>query len=183
MHSTAYRMKFLLSKLSAYGLTVEEVLLVRRYLSGRKQQIKLNNIASSRSEIKKKVPQGSILGPLLFNVFINDIFYFIDHGILYNYADDNTLFFSSRDFDRFQVLQKETLTLINWFCVNYMQANPGKFEAIGAGKKTHDKNVTLNVSVTHIKCKDIVKLLGVDIDYHINFDQHVSNSVEKQVSS
>ena len=163
MHSTAYRMKFLLSKLSAYGLTVEAVLLVRSYLSGRKQQIKLNSIASSRSEIKKKVPQGSILGPLLFNVFINDIFNFIDHGILYNYADDNTLFFSSRDFD--------------------MQANPGKFEAIGAWKKTHDKNVTLNVSVTHIKCKDIVKLLGVDIDYHINFDQHVSNSVEKQVSS
>ena len=81
----------LLSKLSAYGLKNESVQLLNSYLSGRKQQVKLNNIVSSWSCIKKGVPQGSILGPLLFNVFINDIFYFIEHGTLYNYADDNTL--------------------------------------------------------------------------------------------
>ena len=87
--------KILLSKLSAYGLSDEAVLLLKRYLSDRKQRIKLNNIVSSWSEIKKGVPQGSILGPLLFNVFINDIFYFIEHGTLYNYADDNTISFRS----------------------------------------------------------------------------------------
>ena len=76
----------LLSKLSAYGLRNEYVQLLNSYLSGRKQQIKLNNIVSSWSVIKKGIPQGSILGPLLFNVFINDIFYFIEHGPLYNYA-------------------------------------------------------------------------------------------------
>ena len=145
--------------MSAYGLTDEAVLLLKSYLSGRKQLIKLNNIASSWSEIKKGVPQGSILGPLLFNVFINDIFYFIEHGILYNYADDNTISFSSPDFDRLvQVLQKESLTLINWFCVNCMQANPGKFQAIGVGKKTHDKNLTLNVS--YLRVISDVKMLS-----------------------
>ena len=90
----------LLSKLLAYALRNESVQLLNSYLSGRKQQIKLNNIVSSWSVIKKGVPQGSILGPLLFNVFINDIFYFIEHGTLYNYADDNTLSFSCPDFDR-----------------------------------------------------------------------------------
>ena len=61
--------KILLSKLSAYGLSDEAVLLLKSYLSDQKQLIKLNNIVSSWSEIKKGVPQGSILGPLLFNVF------------------------------------------------------------------------------------------------------------------
>ena len=60
-----------------------------------------------------------------------------------------------------------------------MQANPGKFQATGVGKKTHDKNLTLNVSDTHIKCEDVVKLLGVDIDYQLNFDEHISNLCRK----
>ena len=98
----------LLSKLSAYGLSNESVQLLNSYLSGRKQQVKLNNIVSSWSVIKKGVPQGSNLGPLLFNVFINDICYLKDHRTLYNYAGDNTIYFSCPDFDRFiQVLHSE----------------------------------------------------------------------------
>ena len=174
------RHKILLSKLSAYGLSNEAVLLLKSYLSDRKQRIKLNNIVSSWSEIKKGVPQGSILGPLLFNVFINDIFYFIEHGTLYNYADDNTISFNSPDFNRLiQVLQKESSTLINWFRINCMQANPEIFQAIGVGKRTHDMNLTIKVSDTQINCEDVVKLLGVDIDYQLNFDQHISNLCRK----
>ena len=66
-----------LSKLSAYGLCADFIELLKSYLYGRKQQIKLNNIVSSWSEIKKGGgPQGSILGPRLFNVFINFFFFF-----------------------------------------------------------------------------------------------------------
>jgi hypothetical protein len=65
--------------------------LLRNYLTGRKQQIKLQGDLSSWADIQKEVPQGSILGPLLFKIVINDIFYFIEYGTLYNYADDNTL--------------------------------------------------------------------------------------------
>ena len=65
----------LLSKSSAYGLCAYSVELLKSYLSDRKQQIKLNNIVSSWSEIKKGVPQGSIVDPLLFDVFINDTFF------------------------------------------------------------------------------------------------------------
>ena len=89
--------EILLSKLSEYGLIDEGILLLKSYLSDRKQHIKLSNIASSWSNIKKGVPKGSILCILLFNVFINDIFYFIEHGILFNYADDFTISISSPD--------------------------------------------------------------------------------------
>ena len=89
----------LLDKLSAYGVSPHSVALLKSYLSNRKQQIKVNNVLSGWADIHKGVPQGSILEPLLFNVFINDIFLFVKNGSLYNYADDNTLSFCSPDFD------------------------------------------------------------------------------------
>ena len=60
-----------------------------------------------------------------------------------------------------------------------MQAVPGKFQEIGVWKKTHDKNFILKVSDAHIKCEYVVKLFGVDIDYQLNFDQHISNLCRK----
>jgi hypothetical protein len=83
----------LLDKLSAYGVSDHSVSLLKSYLSNRKQQIKVNSVLSNWADIHKGVPQVSILGPLLFNVFINDIFLFIKDSSLYNYADDNTLSF------------------------------------------------------------------------------------------
>ena len=79
-----------------YCFTVE---LLRNYLTGRKQQIKLQADLSSWAEIQKVVPLGSILGPLLLNIFINDIFYFIEYGTLYNNGDDNTLSYLNDNYE------------------------------------------------------------------------------------
>ena len=99
----------LICKLSAYGLSDNATKLLLSYLSNRKQQIKIGNIVSKWANIQKGVPQGSIVAPLLFNVFINDIFYFIKHCDIYNYADDNTLPFHSPNFDEVvNVLQQES---------------------------------------------------------------------------
>ena len=79
----------------------------------------------------KGVPQGSILGPLLFNVFINDIFSFVTDSSLYNYADDNTLSYSDKDVQNLvEVLEKDSKSLIHWFHLNKMQANPDKLQAM-----------------------------------------------------
>ena len=76
---------------------------------------------------KKGVHQGSILGPLIFNIFTNDIVYFIDKSTLYNYADDNTLAFWHQNLETLKsVLEDESNTLINWFNFNQMQAHPAK---------------------------------------------------------
>ena len=130
----------LLDKLSTYGVSSHSVSLLKSYLSNRKQQIKVNSVLSDWADIQKGVPQGSILGPLLFNVFINDIFYFIKHSSLYNYADDNTLSFSSPDYDiLISTLEAESQVLIDWFKDNKMQANPDKFQVLAVGKKPLQK--------------------------------------------
>jgi hypothetical protein len=121
----------LLDKLSAYGVSDHSFSLLKSYLSNRKQQIKVNSVLSNWADIHKGVPKGSILGPLLFNVFINDIFLFIKDSSLYNYADDNTLSFGSPDFDLLiSTLESDSNHLIEWFKINKMQANPDKFSIV-----------------------------------------------------
>ena len=60
-----------------------------------------------------------------------------------------------------------------------MQVNPEKFQAISVGRKTHDKNVMLNLNGINISCEDEVKLLGVTIDFKLNFNAHISNICKK----
>ena len=65
--------------------------LIGSYLSNRKQRVKIGNARSKWISLSKGVPQGSILGPLLFNMFINDMYMFMDECTINNYADDNSL--------------------------------------------------------------------------------------------
>ena len=131
-------------------------------------------------DIFKGVPQGSILGPILFNIFINDLFFFVKNCSLYNYADDNTLSKSGNSLqDVISALEEDSNYLIQWFSSNKMQANPEKFQAISLGKKTHDKKIVFDLNGISISCEDEVKLLGVTIDFKLNFNLHISNICKK----
>ncbi|KAL4227059.1 hypothetical protein ACF0H5_015033 [Mactra antiquata] len=170
----------LMEKLSAYGLSRPATDLLQSYLTNRKQQIKIGNVVSDWGCISKGVPLGSILGPLLFNVFINDIFYFINKGDLYNYADDNTLSFHTPNFNELiSVLESESHILINWFYINKMEANPDKFQAIAVGKRTSEMHPTFNLGNFNVNCEETVKLLGIGLDYQLNFNTHISTLCKK----
>ena len=115
--------RLLIAKLSSYGCSKEACKLIYSYLVNRRQRVKIGECRSEWIELKKGVPQRSILGPLLFNLFLNDIFYNISG--LYNYADDNTI---SRHGDTVEMvkthLEGATNSALNWFSENEMQANP-----------------------------------------------------------
>ena len=65
------------------------------------------------------------------------------------------------------------------FLDNQMKANPRKFQAIAVGKKTKNENISFNIDNNNIKCDESVKLLGVTIDFQLNFDLHISNICKK----
>ena len=81
----------LITKLAAYGLSEEALMYILSYLSNRKKCLRINDIYSEFENIITGSPQGSILGPLLFSLSINDLLFFILIASVYNFADDSTL--------------------------------------------------------------------------------------------
>ena len=91
--------ELLLAKLHAYGFSISALRLIYCYLANRKQRAKINSSYSSWEEILFGVPQGSILGPLLFNVFLCDMFFVPSHTDFASYSDDNTPYVEANNID------------------------------------------------------------------------------------
>ena len=117
----------LLAKLNAYGLSTAACELLSGYLNHRIQRMKISNCRSSLKILNKRVPQGFILVPLLFSVVVNDLFLFMERCNLYNYADDNSIKYSSPDIETVILnLERDCQNAIQWFTSNGMKANPYK---------------------------------------------------------
>ncbi len=171
----------LLAKLKAYGVSESACLLILSYLSMRKQRVKIGKHRSDWQLIKRGVPQGSITGPLLFNIFLNDLFYFL-HGQcnLYNYADDNTLSYSNKDIDVVKTrLENVSNIAITWFKDNHMQANAAKFQVAVFSRDRNVNSLCLNVQGHELLSQDCVKLLGINIDRNLTFHEHISEICKK----
>ena len=79
---------FLIAKLGEYGFQKDEFSFMKSYLTKRRQRVRVNSNFSECERIISRVPQGSILGPLIFNIFLNDIFLFVEISDLGNYTND-----------------------------------------------------------------------------------------------
>ena len=162
-------------KFEAYRLRKSSLSLLLDYLTPRKQRVKIGSSYSIWNEIKRGVPQGSILGPLFFNAFINDIFMFIEKTEICNFADDNTIYDCGEDLSNIlENLKHDLKILLKWFRINSLQANPGKFQFMTLGKKKRN-SVKLIINTTEIEeCRKIV-LLGITTDNLLIFNEHIDN--------
>ena len=166
--------ELILAKLHAYGVDIKSLKLLQDYLSNRTQRVKLDSSLSSWLKILLGVPQGSILGPLFFNIFLNDMLWFIEKNDTCNFANDNTRYSCAKSVnDVLENLQSDLKIALKWFQDNQMMANPGKFKFMILSINTINKSIVINNKT--IESSKSVKLLGLTIDNNLNFGIHINN--------
>ena len=151
-------------------------MLVYSYLKNRKQRTKINSGHSCWEEIIFGVPQGSILGPLLFNMFLCDLFYMISDTDFASYADDNTPYVSADTIDEvIKRLETASVKLFKWFADNQMKANQDKCHLI----VSKNENISMHIGPFEIKNTNCEKLLGIKVDSRLNFNEHLDGIIKK----
>ena len=159
--------ELLIAKLNAYGFSLPALRLINDYLSNRRQRTRIGNSFSDWFEVILGVPQGSILGPLLFNIFLADLFLVLKDVDIANFADDNTPFTSANNIDDLiDSPEKASSSLFKWFKDNLFKGNPDKCHLLVS---TNEKT-KINIGEFSIENSDCEKLLGVKIDNKLTFD-------------
>ena len=162
--------------LNAYGISLSAAKLMKSYLCNRKQKTKINTAYSSWEEILFGVSQRSILGPLLFNIFLCDLFLIMNKVDFSSYADDNTSYVIVNGIKKaINSLKEASDKLSYWFANNQMKANPDKCHLLTSSS---DK-VSICVDNCNIKSSKCEKLLGIKIDIKLNFNTHVDEICKK----
>ena len=153
----------LIANLEACGLDNGSLNFLLNYFSFRKQRTKFVSAYSKWPKIRLAIPLGSILGSLLFNIFTNNIFIIIGQSVICNFANDNTLNSCGERSTEIKVNPiSNTKSILNWFRLNSLKANPGKLKFMILGDKSHHKHI-LKINSIRAECNDDVLLLELQL--------------------
>ena len=167
----------LLSKLYHYGIRGLANKWFESYLANRKQFVSINGFESSTSSITCGVPQGSVLGPLLFLIYINDLYVAIKHCKVHHFADDTNLLIINKSLKRLnKLLNIDLKNLTNWLNANKISLNVSKTELIifKPKRKPLDLNMEIKLNGKRLHPTDSVRYIGVKTDSKLNWNSHVN---------
>ena len=174
----------LLQKLSCYGIRGPPLDLICSYLSNRKQCVCYNSVFSDFKPVTTGVPQGSVLGPLLFLIYINDLPKTSSVVSFILFADDTTITFSSDNIIELEsVLNRELHIISDWFKANKLTLNTKKTNFIlfrSQKSKYHKPSISINGSP--ILQTNHTKFLGIEIDDTLSYKLHITK-LENKISS
>ncbi len=174
--------KILLQKLEHYGIRGTANNWFQSYLSGRRQQVKLDGTYSGFLDVTCGVPQGSILGPLLFLLYINDMRVAVKHSIIHHFADDTNLLCSDKDPYILRTKMNEDLRLIfQWLCANRLSLNVSKTEFLifKPPKKCLPHRITLKLNGITLDESKKIKYLGTIMDDRLCWKHHIYELCKK----
>ena len=168
----------MIAKLGVYGFSHGPLHYMRSYWINRQKKARANNNFSTWEIIIAGVPQGSILGPVLFKIFISDLFLFVWNSHLSNYADDNTLYALGYNTEKMKNILRFNFELLSkWFEENHMVLNAGKYHFMYYGKNTENETFIFNSFIFNNSNKE--KILGTTIDNKLTFKSHIKILCEK----
>ena len=166
--------KLLIAKLYVYGFSIETLEAVLSYLEERWQRVKIKTTFSSWTQLRKGVPQRLVLGSMLFNVCINDIFFALNEIDIYNFADDTTPYVCDSNLKSvLEKLEHNSELAIAWFEMNYMKLSADKCHPLISRNKNEYMWAKLDQII--VWESNDVELFRVTIYNNLIFDKHVTN--------
>ena len=169
-------------KLRCLGFKQSAVTWFGSYLLQRTQCTKLNGKLSNREYVTHGVPQGSILGPMLFVCYMNDLPSYIDGASTYLYADDTAVMVSDKNVQVIELKLNQVIeTIHRWFCANRLKVNIGKTKSMlfRSPYRPRDENLLLFFGQEPVEHVSTFKYLGVYLDPSLSFRDHIEYVVKK----
>ena len=166
----------LLNKLKHYGIRGKANKWFHSYLTDRRQFVSIAGVNSEIRHILHGVPQGSVLGPLLFIIYINDIYLSNLNSSTYLFADDTGILNSNDNPKHIEKqLNKDLNSLFKWLCANKISLNVTKTEVVlfQQTNRTAEYDIQLKLNGKYLEKSESVKYLGIQLDQHLSFSQHI----------
>jgi hypothetical protein len=168
----------LLKKLFNYGIRGNVHAWIADFLSGRTQLVVVNGVSSLPVQIGSGVPQGSVLGPVLFTLYINDMPKYVQ-SLLYLYADDTKILRQVRSTEDETILQEDLLRLSEWSKIWLLEFHPSKCKVIEISKKSSKRNFNYSLDGYPLQHTTSERDLGIIVSEDLKFSDCVADRICK----